>query len=145
MAKDKNYDHMSSKDMAKAIDKYGQKVSPEFLMAVSRRLMRNAAILSSMCDTDITDKADSLKHFVHEFVTTQSAESFANLALLVCEDKEDVHKAIRLKALHDAAVLTASIQGCPHSTGKVHCQFTTCDRSSSKAAECWFEALKETL
>lgn len=137
-----DYNRMSSVDMAKALDKYGGRVSKELLQAISARLIRNAKLLKGFERRDDEHKPylEVVEKAAKVYVQDPTNANFDALSDTL-DDVPPKRQCIRAKALYDAAALIASMQGCPPGKCPGVPALSTCD--GTPRADCWYAYLRE--
>ena len=137
-----DYNRMSSADMAKALRKYGGRVSTAMIEAIAIRLIRNAAILKGQAD-EVERRGPTLKavrDVAYTYINDPTDANFLVLANALEDDQQDVMQCVRAKALHSAAHLLASMKGCPPGDCPCARPLALCDGACR--TDCWYSYLK---
>lgn len=139
-----DYNRMSSMDMAKALDKYGGRVSKGLLQAISARLVRNAKLLKGFDHRDAEHRPylEVVERAAKKYVQEPTNANFVELSKAL-DDVPPLMQCVRAKALYDAALVISEMQGCPPGNCTGVAPLSTCD--GSPRADCWYGYLKEGL
>ena len=145
-----DYNHMSSYDMAKALEKYGKKCSDGLLEAVAARLIRNADALRNYEAPKPEKVTEYVTHpaadAAAKYLLNPTNKRFDELVYAALPNRCDAKKAAQMRKLRDAAVAMAGIRGCPRLNG-AECEHGDgfCGHAHEIAVDCWFKALSKVL
>jgi len=145
-----DYNRMSSYDMAKALEKFGNKCSAGLLEAVAARLVRNADALRNYEAPPPEKVVEYIAHpaadAAAKYLLYPTNANFGHLIYTALPGCADAKKAGQMRRLRDAAVTMASIRGCPR-THSASCEHgdAFCSQEPEMAVDCWFKALSKVL